>query len=61
MGHPRDWYSGGGPAARLEGCGEGVDGEGEDGEEDCEMHFEWFDCGDGIGVLGDGAYCRRVR
>ena len=29
------------PVARLEGCGEGVGGEGEDGEEDCEMHHGW--------------------
>ena len=35
------------PATRVEGCGEGVDGEGEDGEEDCEMHLE---CGLNVGM-----------
>lgn len=38
------------PAARLEGCGESGDGEGEDGEEGCEIHFEWIAGGDRIGV-----------
>lgn len=27
------------PAARLKGCGDGVDGQGEEGEEGCGMHF----------------------
>ena len=29
----------GAPMARLEGCAEGGDGEGEDGQDGCEMHF----------------------
>ncbi len=29
------------PMTRLEGCGEGGDGESEKGEESCGMHFGW--------------------
>ena len=35
------------PMARLEGRGEGCDGEGEEGEEGCEMHGGWIGGGDG--------------
>lgn len=30
------------PAARLEGCGEGGDGEGEEGKEGCGIHLGWW-------------------